>query len=130
MTATMKHSYAAAYQRESILTESPIGLVVKVYQGALTALDRARRFAGEGDMNAFRSQLGKASALVAELLGALDHERGGEIAERLSTLYEFILTQLLRPTKTPDLVAVQHAERLLMTLKEGFDAVHASGSHV
>lgn len=135
MTQTMNHpsnraAQAAAYQRESILTESPVGLVVKVYQGALTSLERARRAAAAGDANTFRSQLGKASALVSELLGALDHEHGGEIAERLSALYEFILTQLLRPTSTPDVVPVERAERLLSTLKEGFDAIHSSGSHV
>ncbi|MFG0319735.1 MAG: flagellar export chaperone FliS [Planctomycetota bacterium JB042] len=130
MTATMNQSHAAAYQRESILTESPVGLVVKVYQGALTSLDRARRAGRDDDANGFRAHVGKASALVAELLGALDHERGGEIAEQLSALYEFVLTQLLRPTTAPDLAAVEHAERLLSTLKEGFDAIHASGCDV
>jgi len=120
---------AAAYQRESILTESPVGLVVKVFQGALTSLERARRATEVGDDNAFRRHAGKASALVSELLGALDHENGGEISERLSAIYQFILTQLLRPTTRPDVESVVRAERLLVTLKEGFDAVHASSTH-
>jgi flagellar protein FliS len=117
---------AAAYLRDEVLTDSPLRLVVRVFGGALTAIERARRHADAGRLNDYRHELSRANGLVSELLAALDKQRGGEIAVKLESLYEFVITRLLRPSARPDAASLARAERILRTLKEAFDAVLAS----
>jgi len=114
---------AATYQRDEVLTASPLRLVVRVFAGAMTALQRGRRHIEQGNTVAYRREVNRARGLVSELLGALDKEQGGEIAVQLEALYEFILTQLLGRTTTPNLKALTDAEEILGKLKEGFDAI-------
>ncbi|MBL8769259.1 MAG: flagellar export chaperone FliS [Planctomycetes bacterium] len=126
--ATTNTNPAAAYQRDEILTSSPVRLVCRVYAGAITALERARKSHEAGDDTTHRKELWRARALIGELMGALDHDDGGDISRRLTGLYEFLLTELLRPRSQPDLKAISAAETVLRTLKEGFDGVLASGA--
>lgn len=126
--ATMNSNPAAAYRRDEILTSSPVRLVCRVYSGAITALERARKSHESGDETTHRKELWRARALIGELMGALDQDDGGEIAQRLTGLYEFLLTELLRPRAEPDVKALSAAETVLRTLKEGFDGVLASGA--
>lgn len=119
---------AAAYQRDEILTSSPVRLVCRVYSGAITALERARKSHENGDDTTHRKELWRARALIGELMGAVDHDEGGDIANRLTGLYEFLLTELLRPRAQPDLKSISAAETVLRKLKEGFDGVLASGA--
>ncbi|MBK6939988.1 MAG: flagellar protein FliS [Planctomycetes bacterium] len=126
--ANPNSSPAAAYQRDEILTSSPVRLVCRVYAGAITALERARKSHESGDDTAHRKELWRARALIGELMGAVDHDDGGDIANRLTGLYEFLLTELLRPRAQPDLKSISAAETVLRKLKEGFDGVLASGA--
>lgn len=126
--ATSHSDPAAAYRRDEVLTSSPVRLVCRVYAGAITALERARKSHESGDETTHRKELWRARALIGELMGAVDHDDGGEIAQRLTGLYEFLLTELLRPRAQPDLKAIASAESVLRKLKEGFDGVLASGA--
>ncbi len=111
---------ADLYQRESVLTESPARLVVRLYDAALGALDRADEAHTAGDRAAATSRMAKAYAVVSELLVALDREAGGEVAEHLAALYTFLLSRLLVPPYDPGRSA--GARRVLESLREGFDA--------
>jgi len=119
------HGHAHAYRRDEVMTDSPLRLVVRVFGGALTAIDRARNYASAGNLNAYRHELSRANGLVSELMAALDRDNGGEVATQLESLYEYTLTQLLRPRAQADVHALNHAERVLRTLKEAFDTVLA-----
>ncbi len=125
---TRPASPAATYQRDEVLTDSPLRLVIRVFAAAIRALQRARQHAEGGDLVRCRAQTSRARGLVAELLGALDKDQGGEIAARLEPLYVFILTQLLGRKACHDPRALAGAEEILTTLKEGFDAILQSGS--
>ncbi|MBI4880503.1 MAG: flagellar protein FliS [Planctomycetes bacterium] len=120
---TRSASPAATYQRDEVLTASPLRLVLRVFGAAISALQRARRHAEGGDRVRCRAETSRARGLVAELLGALDKEQGGEIAGQLEALYVFILTQLLGGRASPNPRALADAERILDTLREGFDAI-------
>jgi len=126
VTGDPARSAALAYRREEVLTASPVRLVVRVLAGAIGALERARRHVESGDALSGRTEVGRATGLVAELLGALDRDRGGDIAARLDTLYRFVLRRIWGNATRPDPDALRHAERILRTVKEGFDVVLAS----
>jgi flagellar secretion chaperone FliS len=118
----------AAYRRDEVFTATPLRLVVLTMNGALNRLERARRAADRGDSPAYRSELNRGRALIAELLGALDHTAGGEIARELAAIYEFMLTKLLRPKPQLDKVGLEQAHALLKTIKDGFDVLLTNGA--
>lgn len=67
------------YQRQAVASASPERLVAKLYDLGVAACHRGER--------------ARARAVLVELMAALDHERGGEVAGRLHALYEFCLNE-------------------------------------
>ena len=67
------------YQKQDVLSSSPIQLIIKLYDVAIASCFR-------GD----RVRLRKA---LVELISALDMEEGGEFVGRLYRLYEFCMDQ-------------------------------------
>jgi flagellar protein FliS len=57
-----------------------------------------------------------AAAIVDGLRMALDRARGGEIAERLDALYEYVGQRLLEANAGDDLARLDECERLLATI--------------
>lgn len=84
---------AAAYQRRAIEGASPIGLIVLLYQAAVVELRRALA-AMETDAETPRQievrtqALNRVLALVGELKGVLDYNRGGEVARNFARFYQ------------------------------------------
>ena len=87
------------YQQQAILSASPEQLILKLYEIGLTACHREDRV--------------KLRAVLVELIGALDMEAGGEVAERLHALY----TYFLRESIDGDLNVVRE---LLGTLRDAW----------
>jgi flagellar protein FliS len=73
------HAALRQYQHQSIATASPERLIAKLYDLGIAACHRGDR--------------AKARAVLVELMGALDHERGGDVAARLHSIYEFCLNE-------------------------------------
>lgn len=67
------------YQRQAILSSSPEQLVLKLYDFGVQACLRGDR--------------AKLRMVLVELVSSLNFEKGGELASRLYTLYEYCLTE-------------------------------------
>lgn len=67
------------YQRQAILSSSPEQLVLKLYDLGVQACLRGDR--------------AKLRMVLVELVSSLNFEKGGELASRLYTLYEYCLTE-------------------------------------
>lgn len=83
------------YLETELRTATPIQIVVRLYgavlrhtQAAIDA-DRAGRIAERGE------RISRVIAIVGELRGAVDLEQGGEIAQNLEALYQFVGERLL-----------------------------------
>lgn len=124
---TMTRNPAHAYRRDDVLTASPLRLVILVLGGSIASLERCHRFLAEGNGNLYRRELNRARGLISELFGALDKEQGGEIAEQLESLYEYILSQLLGAPVQPRSEELKAAIELLTAIKSGFDTILESG---
>lgn len=118
----------AAYQRDDVFTASPLRLVCLTMNGVMSRIDRCRRALKTQDKVQYRHELNRARALISELLGALDKNLGGEIATQLEALYEFQLTRLLTIGPEMDPRKLDNAYDIMKTIKEGFDAILATGA--
>ncbi len=82
------------YQRAQVEAASPGRLIVMLYDGAIRKLIQASGHLEEGHYEEFHTQVVKVQRILTELLSALDHDKGGEIATNLYRLYEYMLRQL------------------------------------
>ena len=114
-------SATQAYKESSVLTAPPEVLVVMLYDGALRFLARAAHaFRGEGGAAAAAKPLNKADAIIDELLVTLDHEKGGEVAERLQAIYVFCRRLLSEARLERDADKVDEVAKLLRELREAW----------
>lgn len=100
-------------------------VLLKLYDGALKFLGYARRGIMEKSLNIRGENISKVMAIVTELDCALDMDKGGELSIQLASLYRYTMEQLTAANQHNDLKALGRAERILMTLKEGFEAAVA-----
>ena len=104
------------YRRQEILTETPQGLVVKLYEAALRHCRAAETHHREGRIAQRGSAISRALAIVAELRCALDHDKGGEIARNLDSLYVFVNDRLLEAHVARRPEAIGEAQQVLSEL--------------
>jgi len=74
----------------------PCQLVVVLYDQAIASLTAAMDAIERGDIEGRFNATMEATDVISQLYLALDMEQGGEIAETLGSLYNYILTQLPR----------------------------------
>ncbi|MCL4410686.1 flagellar export chaperone FliS [Aliidiomarina haloalkalitolerans] len=109
---------AAAYGRVSVesnvLSASPHQLISMLFDGAQSAIRAAKLHMANGNVEEKGKSIGKALDIVTMgLLAALDKEKGGELAERLESIYEYVATLLLKANARNDEKLLDEAAQLL-----------------
>jgi flagellar secretion chaperone FliS len=110
----------SVYLEQEILSANNIQLIHILYQSAIGELRDARRNMAARQIAAKCANFSQASALIGELLSALDLDAGGEIAARLKSLYEYMLARLLEANLRNLDEPVAQVISLLSTLDEGW----------
>ena len=107
--------------KATVATASPHKLIQMLFEGALDALAQSKGAIERSDLELRTKQLNKASSIVLGLQDTLDTEKGGEIAENLNALYDYILRALMEANRNNDAEKVQEAMNLLVEVKIGWD---------
>ena len=90
----MNYSYATAEKIEECFDAFPSRVIVMLYDEAIAALDRTVAAIEAGDIEARFFATARVADVVAELIGALDLEEGGEIAAALDAVYRTVIVEL------------------------------------
>ena len=114
-----------AYKENAVTTQSKGRLVVMLYDGAIKFLRQAVTALEAGDMAAKGRYVGRATDIINELDAVLDTDAGGEVAESLRGLYDFIRLHIQRGHLANDAQALTDAAALLTELNEGWKAISA-----
>ncbi len=115
------------YQRANVKTADRVRIVVLCYEGCIANALRAQEEMRKGNVAEKGFYLSKATAIVTELMEALDREQGGEIAERLELLYRYVLYTFSRANLKQDPDLLEGPLRVLRELKEGWVALAERG---
>jgi len=115
--------HTAAYRQQSVLTATPGQLVVMLYDGCLRFLNQAAYAMREGELGEASRRLGRAEAIIDELLATLDLEQGGVIASRLQGIYVFCSRQLIEARMERDPAMIEKVAELLGELREAWSQV-------
>ena len=100
----MARNAANAYQRASV-TVAPAWAIVKLYEGAITRLERAIAALEGRRLDESYNNILRVVTILRGLRQSLDFDRGGAMAERLSRMYGKNIIALLRSVGKPDAAA-------------------------
>ncbi len=122
---TAMRQYQSVNNQAQAISADPHRLIQMLMEGGLTRLAQARG-AMERDQTALKGELlSKAIGIVGGLRQALDMQQGGELAENLDSLYEYMTTRLMEANIKNDLAIVEEVSELLREVKSGWDAIAA-----
>ena len=117
MNTATRHALSAYVNTgiESAIPEAdPHKLVMMLFEGALASIADARLNMIRGQIPARGKAISKAMSIIDQgLKCSLDKERGGEIAERLDALYEYICGKLLEANAQSKPECLDEAQKLL-----------------
>lgn len=120
---TAMNQYKTVDLRSAVESASPHQLITLLLDGALTSLAGAKGDLQRNKIEARTKNLNKASAIVMALMDYLDLEKGGEIAENLALLYNYIIRGIVEANRTQSAEKVQELINLLLELKQGWVAM-------
>lgn len=106
-------SSARSYQQAQFQTVDRGQLLLMMFDGGDRFLSQAEQKLTGGDVPGFLNALGRAQAVIAELLSTLDHQKGGDIARNLERLYRFMLDHLLEANLNKSSRHVLQVRRIL-----------------
>ncbi|MGD8892243.1 MAG: flagellar export chaperone FliS [Desulfobacterales bacterium] len=91
-----------SYRKTDITTSDPVKLVIMCYEGAIDSLKLAKEKIKEKDYEKKAKAIIKAQDIIEELICSLDFEKGGEIANNLESLYNYMLRRILQGDHNKD----------------------------
>lgn len=121
----MMHSPAQSYAKVgvdvAIETSDPHRLVLMLFDGATAAVSLARVHMAAGDIPQKGAAISKAIDLISSgLKASLDMESGGELAERLAALYDYMAQRLLFANLKNSSAALDEVAELLTSLRDAW----------
>ncbi len=109
---------------------SPTRLVQIMFEQILAHLATARGAMGRitdnrpvNEVVAKGNAIAKALGLIGQLNGSLNMERGGQVAENLRALYEYMMNRLTLANATNDQGVVAEVAGLIAMIKSGWDQI-------
>ncbi len=117
--------------RAQLLNARPTQTVVMLYDNAIASLESAIAAIESGEIERRCNSVNAASEIVSTLHLALDMERGGEIAERLSAIYRYAIGKMISINLHNDKAAAEDLVRALVPLRDAWaelDRMIAAGA--
>jgi flagellar protein FliS len=127
MQAAMARA-AQTYYQTQIQSQSPVELVVMLYDGALRFMRAAVEAVEKRDLAGKREAMSRAMAIVSELQSSLNLSAGGDIAKNLDELYSYVTGRLIEANINNTVEPLQESVKLMATLREGWSQIAAPGA--
>lgn len=117
-------AYRKAGVETKVQTATPHELVLMLYDGAITAITAAGMQIQANQTMEKGQSIGRAIDIIdGGLKACLDYQAGGQIAERLGSLYEYMCNRLLHANLHNDRAALDEVVSLLRELKGAWEEI-------
>jgi flagellar protein FliS len=124
-------SKLAAYRSTSahagVAAADPHRLVVMLMDGALDRIATARGLMSHGDVAEKAQMLQRAIAIIDELRNSLNFKAGGELAQNLDALYEYMCMRLVQANAANKPEWLDEVSRLLNEIRSAWLQLPAQG---
>ncbi|MGU3523320.1 flagellar export chaperone FliS [Enterobacteriaceae bacterium C23F] len=120
-------AYAKIGVESAVMSASQQQLVTLLFDGALSALVRARLFMQENNLEGKGLSLSKAINIIENgLKVGLDEESEDELTQNLIALYAYMVRRLLQANLRNDVSAIEEVETLLRDIADAWKDVATS----
>lgn len=107
-------TYAQVGLESAVRSADPHRLILLLFEGASTAMSMAKLHMQNNQIAERGANISKAIDIIANgLRASLNIEEGGELAERLAALYDYIVQRLLWANMKTDIAALDECMSLL-----------------
>ena len=126
-SASGTKAYAKVGLESAVMSASSDQLMTLLFDGALSALVRARLFLQDGNQPGKGESLSKAINIIDNgLKMGLDDSSGDELADNLSALYSYMTRRLLQANLHNDVAAIEEVAALLRNIADAWKEVSTS----
>jgi len=117
----------AAYRNVSVSSAVPyadsVHLIQMLFYGLMVSLADAEGHIERKDIKAKTESIGRATKILNGLQGALDFEKGAEIAINLSDLYDYCVRRLLKASIRNDPSIVREVRGLMFEIQDAWSTL-------
>ena len=117
------------YRQNDIATSSQGKLIVMMYEGALKFVALAIDGIDNQDLSKKGLYINKTHDIINELSCALDMKKGGDVAQKLESLYQYILHQLTLANIKSDRKALESIVNVITPLMEAWKELLAKNNN-
>lgn len=107
----------------SVESADPHRLIQMLMQGALEKVAIAKGYMEREDISNKGAHISWAISIIEGLRTSLNKEQGGEIAQNLDDLYDYMIRRLLRANIDNDVDILDEVSSLLTSVKTAWDEV-------
>ena len=123
--ASAMKQYQQVSVHSGIMDASPHRLIQMLMEGALEKIALAKGNMGNKEIANKGENISKAIAIIGGLQSSLDYDSGGEIAENLSNLYDYMANRLVIANLRNDESILDEVAGLMVEIKMGWDGIPA-----
>lgn len=125
MRNKLAQQYANNYVETSVIEATPYKLVKLLYEAAIKNIGVVKVFVERKDYAKKAEHVNKVISILHGLKGGLDLEAGGEVAENLWNLYDYLVRRTFEASAKNDLALFDEVTSLLKDLNEAWDQMPA-----
>ena len=115
--------YQQVSVHSGIMDASPHRLVQMLMEGALEKIALAKGNMANNEIANKGENISKAIAIIGGLQASLDYDSGGELAENLSNLYDYMANRLVVANLRNDESILDEVVSLMVEIKMGWDGI-------
>jgi flagellar protein FliS len=116
-------SYGDVKVTTGVASANGVQLIQMLFDGLLESLSATRGHIQNGAIAEKGKSIARASRIVIGLQGALDFERGGDLANNLNELYGYVTRRLLHVNARNDLDALEEIFGLMNEIRSAWEGV-------
>ena len=113
-------SYGSVQVVTGVATADNIQLIQMLFDGLTESLSTAKGHIQNNAIEEKSKALTRAGRIVVGLQGALDFERGGELAQNLNELYSYVTRRLFHVNAYNDLVVLEEVQSLIQDIAQAW----------
>jgi len=118
-------SYGQVKVSTGVSKSNNVELIQMLFDGLIESLATARGHIQHNNISEKSKAISRASRIVLGLQGALDFDKGGDLANNLNELYNYITRRLLHVNARNDLAALDEIHGLMTEIRSAWETVPA-----
>ncbi|MCP5464808.1 MAG: flagellar export chaperone FliS [Deltaproteobacteria bacterium] len=112
------------HQNNAVQDADPVTLITMLLEGAISLNKKAKLCLEQDDTKTALEAVENGTKIVMHLYASLDFDNGGEIAEKLGSLYHYVCDQYVLFQKDPkDMAPLESINQVLVTILDGWKQI-------